>query len=182
MGGMDWINLAQDKWRFLVDVIMNHGVSYNAGNILTSWRPLSLSGRTLLHGASYTSCNNLFWFFLRTFYQLHIIFIKRKIQSFPLNENLFLKVREYNKLQKGGFCSDLCPSTFADLLCSSYVREINGPTPWIRWRCWAVNILESYVSASWRSHYQAEPEQNEKKNLNLQLIFWNLKLNECNIT
>ena len=37
-GGMDWIELAQDKekWWALVNAVMNLQVPYNAGNYLTS--------------------------------------------------------------------------------------------------------------------------------------------------
>jgi hypothetical protein len=37
-GGMDWIELAQDRdrWWALVNVIVNLGVPHNAGNFLTS--------------------------------------------------------------------------------------------------------------------------------------------------
>ena len=43
---MDWIDLAQyrERWRTLVDVVINLRVSKNAGNFLTSF-----PGRTLLH-------------------------------------------------------------------------------------------------------------------------------------
>ena len=34
-GGMDWIELVQDRWRALVTAVMNR-VPYNAGNFLTS--------------------------------------------------------------------------------------------------------------------------------------------------
>jgi len=38
MGGIDWIDLAQngDRWRVLVNEIMNLRVPKNAGNFLTS--------------------------------------------------------------------------------------------------------------------------------------------------
>jgi hypothetical protein len=52
-GGMDWIELAQDRdrWWPLVNVVINLRVPQNAGNFLTSCGPVSFS-RTLLHGIS----------------------------------------------------------------------------------------------------------------------------------
>jgi hypothetical protein len=53
-GYMDWIGLAQDRdrWRTLVSAVMNLQVPGNAGNFLTSYKPVSFSRRTLHHGVS----------------------------------------------------------------------------------------------------------------------------------
>ena len=53
-GYMDWIGLAQDRdrWRTLVSAVLNLRVSWNAGNFLTSCKPVSCSRRTLHHGVS----------------------------------------------------------------------------------------------------------------------------------
>jgi hypothetical protein len=53
-GGMDWIGLAQDRdrWRVIVNEVMNLRGPQNAENFLTSYKPVSFSRRTLLHGVS----------------------------------------------------------------------------------------------------------------------------------
>ena len=53
-GCMDWIDLAQerDQWRTLVNAVTNLRVPYNAGNLLTRWKTVSFSSRTLLNGVS----------------------------------------------------------------------------------------------------------------------------------
>jgi len=47
-GNVDWIGLAQDRdrWRTLVSAVMKLRVPWNAGNFLTSCKPVSCSGRT----------------------------------------------------------------------------------------------------------------------------------------
>jgi hypothetical protein len=51
-GGMDWIDLAQDRdrWWILVHAVRNLRVPQNAENFLTSSGRVSFSGRSLLHG------------------------------------------------------------------------------------------------------------------------------------
>jgi len=51
-GGKDWIDLARnwDRWRALVRAVLNVRAPQNAGNFLTSCKPVSLSRMTLLHG------------------------------------------------------------------------------------------------------------------------------------
>jgi hypothetical protein len=53
-GGIDWIGLVQDRerWWGLANAVMNLRVQQNAGNFLTSCKPVSFSRRTLLHGVS----------------------------------------------------------------------------------------------------------------------------------
>jgi hypothetical protein len=52
--GIYWIDVAQDRerWRALVNAVMNLRVSQNAGDILSSLGRVSFSGRTLLHGVT----------------------------------------------------------------------------------------------------------------------------------
>jgi hypothetical protein len=67
--GMGWIDMAQerDRWRALVNVVMNLRVLQNAGNFLTSGEPVIFSRRALLH--SYRTAN------LQT---LHFIYLFNK--------------------------------------------------------------------------------------------------------
>jgi len=47
-----WINLAEDrdKWRAVVDAVIDLRGAENAGNFSTSWGTVTLSRRTVLHG------------------------------------------------------------------------------------------------------------------------------------
>ena len=61
---MDWIGLAQDRdrWRTLESAVMNLRVPWNAGNFLTSCKPVSFSRRTLHHAVSkYVMYSNIMW-------------------------------------------------------------------------------------------------------------------------
>jgi len=51
---MDWIGMAKDRdrWRKLVSAVMNLRVPWNAGNSLTSCKPVSFLRKTLRHGVS----------------------------------------------------------------------------------------------------------------------------------
>jgi hypothetical protein len=53
--GVDWIHLAQDRdrWRAVVNTVMNLRVPWKAGNFLTSWMAVSFWRRTLPHVFSY---------------------------------------------------------------------------------------------------------------------------------
>jgi hypothetical protein len=42
----------RDRWRTLVSAVLNLRVPLNAGNFLTSCKPVSCSGRTLHRGVS----------------------------------------------------------------------------------------------------------------------------------
>jgi hypothetical protein len=52
--GKDWIYLAEDRdrWRAVVNAVMSIRLPQNSGNFLSSWGPVSFSGRSLIRGVS----------------------------------------------------------------------------------------------------------------------------------
>jgi hypothetical protein len=60
-GGMDWIDLAQDrsKCRALVNVVINHWVASNAGELLNVYTTGGHSSSAQLHRVIGQSCPNL---------------------------------------------------------------------------------------------------------------------------
>jgi len=50
--GLDQVGQDRDRWRALVNEIMNLQVPQNAGNFLTKLEPVSFSRRTVFHGVS----------------------------------------------------------------------------------------------------------------------------------
>jgi hypothetical protein len=75
--GLDWIDLAQDRdrWRALLNMVMNLRVPQNAGNFVSSLGHFSFSGRTLLHGVSYFSKVKIYKFYHKVIIIYKIIFI-----------------------------------------------------------------------------------------------------------
>ena len=53
-GGMDWIELAEDRgrWQALLNAVKNLRVPQNEGNSLAGCKPVSCSRWTLFHGVS----------------------------------------------------------------------------------------------------------------------------------
>ena len=54
VGGLDWIDLTQEKevWGALVNVVLTHQFTQNVGNLFTSLETVNFSRRHLLHEVS----------------------------------------------------------------------------------------------------------------------------------
>ena len=106
-GYMDSIGLVQDRdrWRTLVSAVMNLRVPWNAGNFLTSCKPVSFSRRTLHHGISkWVRCSEL----IPIMTELQIVF-KRLVLS------LGVQKVTYSNLGRETICTDFV--VFVTRLC-----------------------------------------------------------------
>jgi hypothetical protein len=56
-GDVDWIDLAQDmnRWRAVVNAVLNLRVPWSVGKLLSSWASGSFSRRAQVHGVSYVN-------------------------------------------------------------------------------------------------------------------------------
>jgi len=90
-GYMDWIGLAQDRdrWRTLVSAVMNLQVPRNAGNFLTSFKPVSFSRSTPHHRVS----KYLRAIFLVFNFSKHFFICPSYSQSSPLSFVRLLRFR-----------------------------------------------------------------------------------------
>ena len=93
MGGIDWMDLAQDRdrWRAVVNAVMNLLVSWNAGKFLSSWEPVSFSGRTLIHWVK--TCVRYFRVPLKTGFS-----VSRSSIRLPCSTGVLLQLCGYQKI------------------------------------------------------------------------------------
>jgi len=134
---MDWIGLAQDRdrWRTLVSAVMNLWVPWNAGNFLTSCKPVSFSRRTLHHGVSKKVIGS----------KIHT----EDLQTLGSNvRNKVARVTWSPWFVRFWFSSFECPI----LMQFSYQADLQGiwflvscPSPKLEWHCLVVTVDSRYV-------------------------------------
>ena len=156
---MDWIGLTQDRdrWRTLVSGVMNLRVPWNAGNFLTSCKPVSFSRRTLHQLDAQNFCFTISLLHASTCFEHHVLIIRRSkfyytasgiiipIGGRPLHRTATYRVWRYQMLYNTIWPPD------DEHMCSKHVEAWNKLTVKQKfcassWLITKINILRWTVS------------------------------------
>jgi hypothetical protein len=141
-GGIDWIVLAENRDRvvgFFCECSNEHSDSVNyAGNFLTSWGPVSFSGRTRLHGVSLLITN----------------FVVMNRSSLPLLWIFVLREDEFDFQSNRPQKSSSIPYVSLSILWDEILFSVPGLNKWddIQWLCDLTNKLTE-ACTNWPSNF-----------------------------